>query len=170
MLDRTPTYILDPHPAASGQQSPSSDHRDEVLLDAYSHAVTSVVDRVGPAVVRVEPHSSGRPAGMGSGVIISPDGLLLTNSHVVQGAREAGWLCPMAASLRRGSWAMTRTPIWPCCGPTATGFPLRLLATPNSSSAGKLPLRSATLLASSRPSQLVWSRLWGAACGRNPAG
>lgn len=94
MLDRTPTYILDSHPAASGQQSPSSDHRDEVLLDAYSHAVTSVVDRVGPAVVRVEPHSSGRPAGMGSGVIISPDGLLLTNSHVVQGAREARLALP----------------------------------------------------------------------------
>ena len=89
MLDRTPTYILNPDQAASGQQSTPSDHRDGVLLDAYSHAVTSVVDRVGPAVVRVEPHSSGRVAGMGSGVIISPDGLLLTNSHVVQGAREA---------------------------------------------------------------------------------
>ncbi len=89
MLDRTPAYILDPHQTASDRQSPSSDHRDSVLLDAYSQAVTSVVDYVGPAVVRVEPHSSGRVAGMGSGVIISPDGLLLTNSHVMQAAREA---------------------------------------------------------------------------------
>src|SRR5918994_791932 len=89
MLDRSPTYILNPDQAASGQQSPPSDHRDGVLLDAYSQAVTSVVDQVGPAVVRVEPHSSGQVAGMGSGVIISPDGLLLTNSHVMQAAREA---------------------------------------------------------------------------------
>jgi S1-C subfamily serine protease len=89
MLDRTPTYILDPHQTASNQPSSSSNQADDVLLDAYSRAVTSVVDRVGPAVVRVEPHASGRVAGMGSGVIISPDGLLLTNSHVVQGAREA---------------------------------------------------------------------------------
>src|SRR4051794_18334138 len=53
-------------------------------------AVTSVVDRVGSAVVRVEPKSDGGQfrAGLGSGVIISPDGLVLTNSHVVQGGRE----------------------------------------------------------------------------------
>jgi S1-C subfamily serine protease len=60
------------------------------MLDAYSEAVASVVDRVGPAVVRVEPQAKGRPAGVGSGVIISPDGLILTNSHVMQGRREAG--------------------------------------------------------------------------------
>ncbi len=88
MLDRTPTYLLHAHNPPSGQQRPSP-ASDEVLLDAYSQAVTSVVDRIGPAVVRVEPQGSGRMAGMGSGVIISPDGLLLTNSHVMQGARDA---------------------------------------------------------------------------------
>ncbi|KLK93609.1 serine protease [Microvirga vignae] len=88
MLDRTPINLLNKDNPPSGPQ-PSSPPHDEALLDAYSQAVTTVVDSVGPAVVRVEPQISGRTAGMGSGVFISPDGLLLTNSHVMQGSREA---------------------------------------------------------------------------------
>ncbi len=58
------------------------------LLDAYSRAVIDVVDRVSPAVVRlgVRKGDDPRQAGTGSGVIVAPDGLILTNSHVVGGA------------------------------------------------------------------------------------
>ena len=61
---------------------------DQALLDAYSRAVIDVVERVGPAVVRldVKPGGTRRSGGTGSGVIVAPDGLILTNSHVVGGS------------------------------------------------------------------------------------
>jgi S1-C subfamily serine protease len=59
------------------------------LLDSLSQGIAAVVDMIGPAVVRVETPRQGRNSGgLGSGVIISPDGLVLTNSHVVNGHRE----------------------------------------------------------------------------------
>jgi S1-C subfamily serine protease len=60
---------------------------DAALLDAYSRTVIDVVDSVSPAVVRldVKPSEQARQGGSGSGVIVSPDGLVLTNSHVVGG-------------------------------------------------------------------------------------
>jgi S1-C subfamily serine protease len=63
---------------------------DTTLLDAYSNAVTRVVEGVGSSVVRLDIRHGGRGrAASGSGVILSPDGLILTNSHVVQGAKRA---------------------------------------------------------------------------------
>jgi S1-C subfamily serine protease len=64
---------------------------DTALMDAYSNAVVDVVDAVSPAVVHVQVKGvrGGRPAqGSGSGVVVSPDGLVLTNNHVIDGAQS----------------------------------------------------------------------------------
>jgi S1-C subfamily serine protease len=63
---------------------------DVAALDAYSRAVVTVVEAVGPAVVSIARGRRRRGAGVregaGSGVALTPDGYILTNSHVVENA------------------------------------------------------------------------------------
>ena len=76
--------------AARAQPAPERrELPDAEALDAYSRAVMSVAERLGPSVanLRVERRTRrGRAQGGGSGVVIAPDGYLLTSAHVVDGA------------------------------------------------------------------------------------
>jgi S1-C subfamily serine protease len=54
-------------------------------LDAYSRVVTTVAESVSPSVANLRLSRRGRTVGAGSGVVITPDGFLLTSAHVVEG-------------------------------------------------------------------------------------
>lgn len=88
-------FLFGDTPPAEGAGQPPVPHPDIELLDAYSRTVVSVAQKVSDAVVQIKVDKPlarqrgrrpARPYGAGSGFIISSDGYIVTNSHVVNGS------------------------------------------------------------------------------------
>jgi S1-C subfamily serine protease len=104
---------------------------DMQLLDAYSEAVTAAVDRVAPAVVKIEAavRRRGREArgGTGSGFIFATDGLILTNAHVVDSVEHLKVVLPDGRELGGstiGADADTDLAVVKVSAPQLTAIPL----------------------------------------------
>ena len=119
---------------------------DSDLLDNYSRAVTQAVERVSGSLVKIDVLSArrgNRPGheGSGSGFVFTPDGLVLTNSHVVH--RAARISLTFTDGARSGAVLIGEDPdtdIAVLRTPSMLSSPLPLWASPNSCASGRLQL------------------------------
>jgi S1-C subfamily serine protease len=89
--------IIQPETDAASSMTTAAD--DAGLLDAYSSAVIGAVDKVGPAVLHLTVEGDKGRGGSGSGVVFTPDGYVLTNSHVVAAGKRITTTAPDGRTL-----------------------------------------------------------------------